>query len=186
MGQVRQGELCSNSRRIVGVRIFWIAEGAFAGARKGGKPGKFELADGGILFLDEIGGMPLSLQAKLLRVLQERSFERVGDTYTRQVNVRIVAATNKRLEQLIQEGKFREDLYYRLNVIHLSIPPLRERKEDLPLLCDPLIQKLNRMLGKQVRGLTPSALEVLQKYDWSGNVRELKKYLGTSYESRKQ
>ncbi|WP_052947499.1 sigma-54-dependent Fis family transcriptional regulator [Aneurinibacillus tyrosinisolvens] len=157
--------------------FFGYADGAFTGARKGGKPGKFEMADGGTLFLDEIGDMPLSLQAKLLRVLQERAFERIGDTRTTQVNVRIVAATNKQLEKLIAEGKFREDLYYRLNVIPLSIPPLRKRKEDLPLLCDFLIQKLNRMLGKQVQGINDSALKTLQKHSWPGNVRELENIL---------
>ncbi len=157
--------------------FFGYAEGAFTGARKGGKPGKFEIADGGTLFLDEIGDMPLSLQAKLLRVLQERSFERVGDTQTTHVNVRILAATNKRLEELILEGKFREDLYYRINVIHLAIPSLRERREDLPLLCEHLIQKLNRILNKHVHGATPPALEILSKYHWPGNVRELENIL---------
>jgi transcriptional regulator with PAS, ATPase and Fis domain len=157
--------------------FFGYADGAFTGAKKGGKPGKFELADGGTLFLDEIGDMPLSLQAKLLRVLQERTFERIGDTRTTQVNVRIVAATNKLLEKLIAEEKFREDLYYRLNVIPLPVPPLRKRKEDLPLLCDFLIQKLSRMLGKQVRGINDSALEALRKHSWPGNVRELENIL---------
>ncbi|GAX90337.1 sigma-54-dependent Fis family transcriptional regulator [Effusibacillus lacus] len=157
--------------------FFGYADGAFTGARKGGKPGKFELADGGTLFLDEIGDMPLSLQAKLLRVLQEKEFERLGDTRTRQVNVRIVAATNKRLEDLIREGRFREDLYYRLHVIHLEIPPLRNRPEDLPPLCEELIRKLNQRIGKKVVGITPAAIEILKKYDWPGNVRELENVL---------
>ncbi|MDF2683177.1 MAG: domain S-box [Brevibacillus sp.] len=157
--------------------FFGYADGAFTGARKGGKPGKFELADGGTLFLDEIGDMPLALQAKLLRVLQERSFDRIGDTVSRTVDVRIVSATNKRLEDLISEGKFREDLYYRIHVIHLSIPPLRERKEDLPLLCSHLVQKLNKILGKHVQGVTPATQELLQRHHWPGNVRELENVL---------
>ncbi|BCJ86122.1 sigma 54-interacting transcriptional regulator [Effusibacillus dendaii] len=157
--------------------FFGYADGAFTGAKKGGKPGKFELADGGTLFLDEIGDMPLSLQAKLLRVLQERSFERVGDVHTRHVNVRIVAATNKRLEELIEQGKFREDLYYRINVIHLTVPPLCERLEDLPVLCDHLVRKLNRILDKEVIGVRPAALELMRNYRWPGNVRELENVL---------
>lgn len=157
--------------------FFGYADGAFTGARKGGKPGKFELADGGTLFLDEIGDMPLALQAKLLRVLQEKSFDRIGDTVSRTVDVRIVSATNKHLEDLIAERKFREDLYYRIHVIHLAIPPLRERKEDLPLLCSHLVQKLNKILGKQVQGVTPSTLERLQHHHWPGNVRELENVL---------
>lgn len=157
--------------------FFGYADGAFTGARKGGKPGKFEMADEGTLFLDEIGDMPLFLQAKLLRALQERSFERIGDTRTTQVNVRIIAATNHRLEELIAEGKFREDLYYRLNVIHLAITPLRERKEDLILLCEHLIHKLNRVLGKRVRGVAASTLQLLHHHQWPGNVRELENTL---------
>ena len=157
--------------------FFGYAEGAFTGARKGGKPGKFELADQGTLFLDEIGDMPLALQAKLLRVLQEQKFERVGDTKTRKADVRIIAATNKDLRQMVRQGTFREDLYYRINVIHVNIPPLRERKDDIPLLAEHLIKKLNQKMKKQVIGITPQTLERLQWHDWPGNVRELENVL---------
>lgn len=157
--------------------FFGYAEGAFTGARKGGKPGKFEWADGGTLFLDEIGDMPLALQAKLLRVLQEPQFERLGETKTRQVDVRIIAATNKDLRRLVEQGTFREDLYYRIHVIHIHIPPLRERLEDIPLLAEHFIKKLNHKMGKQVIGMTPQTLEFLQKHRWTGNVRELENVL---------
>ena len=157
--------------------FFGYAEGAFTGARKGGKPGKFELADRGTLFLDEIGDMPLALQAKLLRVLQEQKFERVGDTQTRQVDVRIIAATNKDLRQMVRQGTFREDLYYRIHVIHIHIPPLRERLDDIPILAEHLIKKLNQKMKKQVIGITPQTLELLQRHDWPGNVRELENVL---------
>lgn len=157
--------------------FFGYVEGAFTGARRGGKPGKFELADGGTLFLDEIGDMPLYLQAKLLRVLQEQAFERVGDVRTRRVDVRIIAATHRDLRQMVREGAFREDLYYRIHVVHLAIPPLRERMGDLPMLCEYLIQKLNQKLNRHVIGITPRALEVLQAYSWPGNVRQLENVL---------
>jgi len=162
---------------LLEAEFFGYAEGAFTGARKGGKPGKFELADRGTLFLDEIGDMPLALQAKLLRVLQEQKFERVGDTKTRQVDVRIIAATNKDLRQMIREGKFREDLYYRINVIHLHIPPLRQRLQDIPLLTEHLIKKLNQKMNKRVIGVTPDTLELLLQHHWPGNVRELENVL---------
>jgi len=162
---------------LLEAEFFGYADGAFTGARKGGKPGKFELADRGTLFLDEIGDMPLALQAKLLRVLQEQKFERVGDTKTRQVDVRIIAATNKDLRQMIHEGKFREDLYYRINVIHLHIPPLRQRLQDIPLLTEHLIKKLNQKMNKRVIGVTPDTLERLQRHQWPGNVRELENVL---------
>lgn len=161
--------------------FFGYAEGAFTGARKGGKPGKFELADRGTLFLDEIGDMPLALQAKLLRVLQGREFERIGDTKTRRVDVRIVAATNKNLQQLVREGKFREDLYYRINVIRIHIPPLRERLDDIPLLCEHFIKKLNQKMNRRVIGITPETLRILQQYHWPGNVRELENVLERAF-----
>lgn len=157
--------------------FFGYAEGAFTGARKGGKQGKFEIADQGTLFLDEIGDMPLSLQAKLLRVLQEQTFERVGDVKTRKVDVRIIAATNKNLKQMVREGTFREDLYYRIDVVNLSLLPLRERLDDLPLLSDFLVKKLNTKLHKEVLGITPQALLIMQEYSWPGNVRELENVL---------
>lgn len=152
--------------------FFGYAKGAFTGAIKS-KIGKFELAHGGTIFLDEIGDMNLNLQGKLLRVLQEMEFERVGSNQTIKVDVRVVAATNRNLRDLIRQGKFREDLYYRLNVVEITIPPLRVRKEDLPLLVSNLIITLNRKLGKKVKGLSKDAEEVLYGYDWPGNVREL-------------
>lgn len=152
--------------------FFGYTKGAFTGAIKS-KIGKFELANGGTIFLDEIGDMNLNLQGKLLRVLQEMEFERVGDNQTIKVDVRVIAATNRNLRELIRQGKFREDLYYRLNVVEITIPPLRVRKEDLPLLVNHLIIKLNRKLGKKVKGLSRDAEEALFSYDWPGNVREL-------------
>ncbi len=162
---------------LLEAEFFGYVEGAFTGARKGGKPGKFELADRGTLFLDEIGDMPPALQAKLLRVLQEQEFERIGDTKTRAVDVRIVAATNQNLRQLVKEGKFREDLYYRINVIQITIPPLRERLDDIPLLCEHFIKKLNQKMNKKVIGITPETLQLLQAHSWPGNVRELENVL---------
>ncbi|MFJ7729891.1 sigma 54-interacting transcriptional regulator [Neobacillus sp. NPDC097160] len=157
--------------------FFGYVDGAFTGARRGGKLGKFELADKGTLFLDEIGDMPLALQSKLLRVLQERNFERIGDHRTRTVDVRIIAATNKDLLQMVQDGEFREDFYYRINVVTIPIPPLRERAEDVPLLCNYLINKLNMKLNKQVIGISPDAFIILKKYFWPGNIRQLENIL---------
>jgi transcriptional regulator with PAS, ATPase and Fis domain len=157
--------------------FFGYADGAFTGARRGGKIGKFELADKGTLFLDELGDMPLALQSKLLRVLQERNFERIGDIKTRNVDVRIIAATNKDLFQLVQDGEFREDFYYRINVVTIPIPPLRERKDDIPLLCHHLINKLNKKLNKQVIGISPEAFSILKQYSWPGNIRQLENIL---------
>ena len=153
--------------------LFGYEDGAFTGARKQGKPGKFELAVGGTIFLDEIGDMPFMLQSKLLRVIQEKEVERVGDIKTRKIDVRIIAATNKDLKRLVAEGKFREDLYFRLNVIDLKIPPLRERKLDIPVLADTFIRKYNNSFTKRVDGITDAALEVLVHYNWPGNIREL-------------
>ncbi|NOZ55984.1 MAG: sigma-54-dependent Fis family transcriptional regulator, partial [Calditrichaeota bacterium] len=148
--------------------LFGHVRGAFTGALRD-KPGKFELAKGGTVFLDEIGDLKLDLQAKLLRVLQEREIERIGDTKPRPIDVRIIAATHRDLRQLVQEGRFREDLYYRLSVVPLVIPPLRERKEDIPYLVDHFLAKYG---GKQFR-VTKQAMRVLLDYDWPGNVREL-------------
>lgn len=153
--------------------FFGYEGGAFTGARKEGKPGKFELADGGTLLLDEIGDMSPLLQAKILRVLQEREFERVGGTKTIKVNVRVIAATNRDLEQLIKEGKFREDLYYRLNVITVRIPALRERIDDIRSLASYFIDKYNRILNTRVTGLDAVTIQLLRKHHWRGNVREL-------------
>jgi PAS domain S-box-containing protein len=157
--------------------LFGYEEGAFTGAKKGGKPGKFELANQGTLFLDEIGEMPLNMQTKILRVLQEMEVERVGGQKTLPIDVRIIAATNAPLEQLVEQGKFRQDLYYRLNVIRLDIPPLRERKEDISLLTDKLLKKLNREFGHTVTHVDGKAMRILLQHDWPGNVRELENVL---------
>ncbi|MFZ5632872.1 MAG: sigma 54-interacting transcriptional regulator [Bacillota bacterium] len=153
--------------------LFGYEDGAFTGAKKGGKPGKFELAQGGTIFLDEIGDMPLPLQAKILRVLQEKEFERVGGTETIQVDVRIIAATNMNLTEMISRNRFRQDLYYRLNVISLCIPPLRERREDIILIAEHFVQRFNQNLGTRVKGFTIEARLILENHDWPGNVREL-------------
>lgn len=157
--------------------LFGYEEGAFTGAKKGGKPGKFEQAHGGTIFLDEIGDMPLKMQVKILRVLQEKEVERLGSTKTINVDVRVVAATNRNLERLINERKFREDLFYRLNVVNLEIPPLRERKEDIPLLADFLVKKLCKSLGIGEKNISQSTYNVLLRYKWPGNVRELENAL---------
>jgi transcriptional regulator with GAF, ATPase, and Fis domain len=151
--------------------LFGHEKGAFTGAA-GRREGRFKLAHGGTLFLDEISEISPSIQVKLLRVLQEREFERVGGNETLKVDVRIIAATNRDLAQLVRDGRFREDLYYRLNVVALR-PPLRERREDIPLLADFFLQRFARDAGKKLRGFSPDALAVLAAYAWPGNVREL-------------
>ncbi|MCR4402514.1 MAG: sigma-54 dependent transcriptional regulator [Firmicutes bacterium] len=153
--------------------LFGYEKGAFTGAQTR-KPGRFELADGGTLFLDEIGNMSPSMQVKLLRVLQEREFERVGGKSAVKVDVRILAATNANLKSEVARGAFREDLYYRLNVVQIHVPPLRERKEDIPLLVQHFIKEFNVSLGKEFAGVSPQAMNCLTRYDWPGNVRELK------------
>ena len=157
--------------------LFGYEEGAFTGARKGGKPGKFDLAKGGTIFLDEIGDMPLTMQTKLLTVLQERVVERIGGTNPIPIDVRVIAATNRDLEKMVAEQTFREDLYYRLNVVRLTIPPLRERVGDISLLVDDLIKRLNAHLRTNIQGINPPALDLLQSYRWPGNVRELENLL---------
>jgi DNA-binding NtrC family response regulator len=152
--------------------LFGYEKGAFSGATSA-KPGKFELADKGTLFLDEIGDIPGAIQVKLLRVLQEREFERLGGTKTLKVDVRLIAATNRDLRAALEEGTFREDLYYRLNVVAIDIPPLRDHKEDVPVLADFFLQKFARESGKKMDGITPAAMKVLTGYHWPGNVREL-------------
>ncbi len=156
---------------LIESELFGHEKGAFTGAAKK-KPGRFELADGGTVFLDEIGDLPLSTQAKILRVIQERQFERLGGTATLMVDVRIIAATNKNLEDEVSAGRFREDLYYRLNVIPISLPPLRERKEDIPALIEFLADKYRIRLSKDVR-FSADAVDALLAYDYPGNVREL-------------
>ena len=157
--------------------LFGYEEGAFTGARKGGKKGKFELADRGTIFLDEIGEMPLTMQTKLLSFLQEKEFEPVGANYTIQSNARVIAATNTDLEKAVAEGKFREDLYYRLNVVSLMLPSLRDRIDDIPLLTEFFIKKLNRQLLANIEGIDVEALKLLEKYYWPGNIRELENLL---------
>lgn len=152
--------------------FFGHEKGAFTGAIKR-KLGKFELANGGTLFLDEIGDMPLSLQPKILRAIQEMKIQRVGGEEDIDVDIRIVAATNRNLKQMVKRGEFRSDLYYRLNVIPIIIPPLRERKEDLYDLIDHLIRKICRKLGRKIVSFSDEAMEIMYKYDWPGNVREL-------------
>ena len=152
--------------------LFGHEKGAFTGAVRR-KLGKFELADKGTIFLDEIGEMDKHMQVKLLRVLQQREFDRVGGETTVHVDVRIIAATNRNLEEMVRQGEFRDDLYYRLNVIPLFLPPLRERVEDIPLLTESFIERIAQQVQKPVRGITPEALEILMAYKWPGNVREL-------------
>ena len=153
--------------------LFGYEGGAFTGAKQRGKAGKFELANRGTIFLDEIGDMPLHLQTKLLRVLQERVIEKVGGSEYIPIEVRVIAATNKELEKKVVEGEFREDLYYRLNVIPIYIPPLRDRKEDIVLLSDYLLEKCNRKLGKNIEKIDDECLNIFNSYHWPGNVREL-------------
>ncbi len=166
------------SESLLESELFGYEEGAFSGAKRGGKKGYFEEANNGSIFLDEIGELSLSTQAKLLRVLQEREIIRVGGTKPIPIKVRIIAATNKNLEQEIRKGNFREDLFYRLNRIPIYIPPLRSRLEDIPLLCDHLIKKINHDYGRNVEGITNEATELLKRYAWPGNVRELENILG--------
>jgi DNA-binding NtrC family response regulator len=152
--------------------LFGHVRGAFTGATTS-KRGKFALADNGTIFLDEIGTMSQALQAKLLRVIQEREFEPLGSERTQKVDVRVVAATNRDLRSMVADGRFQEDLYYRLNVIPIQIPPLRERREDIPVLVEHFIQKHAQRAGKRVDGIAPGVMEALQSSDWPGNVREL-------------
>jgi DNA-binding NtrC family response regulator len=161
------------SKGVMESELFGHEKGSFTGAI-GTKQGRFELSDGGTLFLDEISEIPPSVQVKLLRVLEERQFERVGGTKTIKVDTRIIAATNQDLEKLIKENKFREDLYWRLNVVKIEVPPLRERREDIPLLIHSFIKESNKANKKKIKGISSKALILLQNYDWRGNVRELK------------
>jgi len=158
--------------------LFGYSDGAFTGARRGGKKGFFEQASGGTIFLDEIGEISPNVQSKLLRVLQEKEVVRVGDTKPIHVNVRIIAATNIDLEEAVATGKFREDLYYRIRVIPVYIPPLRERKEDIPLLARHLLRKFNQDYGRVVDDIAPEVISILQEYSWPGNVRELENIMG--------
>lgn len=160
--------------------LFGYEEGAFTGASRKGKKGRFELAHHGTILLDEIGDMPLSLQAKLLRVLQEKEVERVGGTRPISIDVRVIASTNRNLKQQVMEGKFREDLYYRLHVVSIQIPPLRERIEDLPLLAHKLLAQLVSSTGVVVKTIEEDAWETMKAYAWPGNIRELRNVLERS------
>ena len=158
---------------LIESELFGYEAGAFTGAKETGKPGKFELADGGTIFLDEIGDIPIHLQGKLLHVLQFGKFERIGGTKEISVDIRVIAATNRNLETMIKNREFREDLFFRLNVIPIHMPSLRERREDLPLLLDNAVAKYSKMLGKSIRGINEETMAMLISYDWPGNVREL-------------
>ncbi len=160
-------------QELIESELFGHEKGSFTGAYER-KKGKFELADGGTLFLDEVGDMSLPTQAKVLRVIETQEFQRVGGSKNIKVDVRIIAATNKDIKKYVQEGKFREDLYFRLNVIPIHVPPLRERKEDIPVLVEFFLDTLSKELGRPKKKITQKALEMLQQYDWPGNVRELR------------
>ncbi|NPV04371.1 MAG: sigma-54-dependent Fis family transcriptional regulator [Syntrophaceae bacterium] len=160
------------AENLIESELFGYEKGAFTGAVSS-KPGRFELAHKGTLFLDEIGDLPREMQVKLLRVIQDHEFERVGGIQTIKVDVRLVAATNRNLQQDVREGRFREDLFYRLNVMPIHVPPLRERKEDIPALLDYFIGKFNRKLDRRIAGADPEVVDLLMDHDWPGNIREL-------------
>jgi formate hydrogenlyase transcriptional activator len=159
-------------RDLIASELFGHEKGAFTGAIQR-RLGRFELAEGGTIFLDEVGELPLETQIALLRVLQEREFERVGGTRSIQTNVRVIAATNRNLQAAIAAGNFRSDLFYRLNVFPIEMPPLRQRQEDIPQLVEYFIDRSARKVGKNIRGLCKTTLDVLQSYPWPGNIREL-------------
>lgn len=161
-------------RELLESELFGYEKGAFSGALREGKMGKFEYAQKGSVLLDEIGDMPMELQSKLLRVLQEKEFEKIGSVKTQPFSARIICTTNCDINQLIKEKKFRQDLYYRINVIELYIPPLRDRKEDIPILINSFIQSINNEYGLSIAGISREGLQKLQDYDWPGNVRELR------------
>ena len=160
------------SETLIESELFGHERGAFTGAIKD-RPGRFELADTGTIFLDDIDDVPLSMQVKLLRVLQNRTIERLGGTRTVPVNVRVIAGTKRDLKQMVAEGKFREDLYYRLNVLPVALPPLRERREDIPVLTDHFIQRYFRRSGEDVPQISEAVTQAFMRYSWPGNVREL-------------
>lgn len=170
----------ANPESLVESILFGYEEGAFTGAFPGGRKGKFLLAEGGTIFLDEIGELPLTMQAKLLRVLQEKEVEPVGSAHPVPINVRVLAASNRDLEEMVREKRFRLDLFYRLHVISLQIPPLRKRKEDIPDLAQILLRDLSADLGIYASRITPGAMGCLLNYDWPGNVRELRNVLERS------
>ena len=159
---------------LMEAELFGYEKGSFTGALNQGKIGKFELASGGVLFLDEISSMPLTMQSKLLRVLQDKVVERIGGTRSKEVDIKIIAATNDNLEQKVQENLFRSDLFYRLNIIRIQVPPLRDRRDDILPLCEHFLKHYSKKFGKEPRPLSPSAIRQLQRYEWPGNVRELR------------
>lgn len=161
--------------------LFGYAEGAFTGAQKGGKAGKFEAADNGTIFLDEIGDMSCNMQSKLLRVLQEHEIERLGENKIRQIDVRIIAATNQNLTRKVKKGQFREDLYYRLQVINIRLPSLRERKEDIPILVKHFLEKYNRDFERNISSLDDQLMHLFMNYDWPGNIRHLENVIEQAY-----
>lgn len=169
----------SLSPTLLESELFGHEKGAFTGAVSQ-KKGRFELADGGTIFLDEIGEIDLTTQVKILRVLQEREFERVGGEKTVSVDVRVIAATNRNLQDEVRSGRFREDLYYRLNVVHIEVPPLRERKEDIELLTIDFLKEFNKEDGRTIQGISPAARKALMAYSWPGNIRELKNTIESS------
>lgn len=170
---------------LVESELFGYESGSFTGAGKTGKPGRFEVADKGTLFIDEIETLPANIQPKLLRVLQEKEIDKIGRNDSIPVDVRIISATNVDLEQMVLENKFRKDLYYRLEVIKINMPPLRERKEDIPYLVDHYIEKYNFTLGTSITGISREGIRRLQLYDWPGNVRELKNVLERAMSNRR-
>ncbi len=164
-------------RELISSELFGYTEGSFTGAKKGGNPGKFELAESGTIFLDEIGEVPLDLQTMLLRVLEEKALTRIGGCQITPIDVRIIAATNKDLREEVESGRFRHDLYYRLNVLTVKLPPLRKRTDDIPLLIDALLNKINSVHSKHPRHITEEVIKYFQSYPWPGNVRELQNIL---------
>lgn len=166
---------------ILESELFGYEEGAFTGSRKGGKKGKFEVADRGTIFLDEIGDMSFHMQSKILRVLQEQEIERIGGNAVKKIDVRIIAATNQNLQKKIKKGEFREDLFYRLNVVPIKLPPLRERVDDIPLLCDFFIKKYNDKFGIYIEKIEEEAMYYLTKYSWPGNIRQIENVIERAY-----
>jgi transcriptional regulator with PAS, ATPase and Fis domain len=167
-------------RNLIESELFGYVEGAFTGAKASGHPGKFEIADGGTIFLDEIGEMPIDLQTRLLRVIEEGTVSRIGDVKEIVVNVRVIAATNKDLNLEVEEGRFRKDLFYRLNVLPVRLPSLKERKSDIPLLIEYFMGRISKKLNKKRVIISNEQMEKLEEYDWPGNVRELENYVELS------
>jgi transcriptional regulator with PAS, ATPase and Fis domain len=172
---------CANfPNELIDTELFGYDEGAFTGALKGGKPGKFEAANGGTLFLDEVSEIPIHLQAKLLRVIETKTINRLGNNKPIFVDVKIIAATNRNLENFVDEGCFRKDLYFRLKVFFLEIPPLRERGQDVILLAEYFVKKLENKITEPIKHIEKEAIELLLKYSWPGNVRELEHLIARS------